>query len=47
MTVRLYVPYYKTMIVTNLAFVMIINYDLGVVIYDNKVRYKLKHSLRP
>jgi hypothetical protein len=38
--------YYKTMIITNLALAMIINYDPRVVIYDHKVCFKLKHALR-
>ncbi len=38
--------YCKNTIVTNLALAMIINYDPRVVIYDHKVRYKLKRTLQ-
>jgi hypothetical protein len=38
--------YYKTMIVNNLALEMIINYVRKVVIYNHKVHYKLKRTLR-
>ncbi len=38
--------YDKTTIVANLALVVIINYNPRVVIYDHKVRYKLKRTSR-
>ncbi len=38
--------YNKTTIVTNLALAMIINYTPRVVIYNHKVRYKLKRTLQ-
>jgi hypothetical protein len=46
MIVRSYGPLYKTPIVANLALAMIINYNPRVIIYDPKVRYKLKRTLR-
>ncbi len=38
--------YYKTTIVNNLALAVIIIYDPGVLIYDDKVGYKLKHTFQ-
>jgi hypothetical protein len=46
MTVQSYGLYFKTKIVTNFAFAMIINYDPRVVIYDHKAGHKLKCTLR-
>ncbi len=46
MTIQLYGLYYITVIVTNLALAMIINYDPWVIIYSHKVHNKLKRTLR-